>query len=214
LAVFAGAVVLTAPAALGLTGLVGWLALPDALLRALENRYPPTVALAADEVLPYTGVVVLGGAVERQQAAVALLRQHAYLRLLFTGGDGSWWGNGPSEAKQAEAFFTRMGVAAVRTLYERASRTTYENAALGAAVLGEDMTQRWLLITTASHMPRALATFQAVGWNVTPYPVVYRSGSRPRWTDYSLARGALGWQLVLHEIVGMGAFKAVRLASF
>jgi uncharacterized SAM-binding protein YcdF (DUF218 family) len=201
-------------AALGLTGLVGWLALPDALLRALENRSPPMVALVAEELLPYTGVVVLGGAIERQQAAVALLRQHPHLRLLFTGGDGSWWGNGPSEAKQAEAFFTRMGVAAVRTLYERTSRTTYENAALGAAVPGVDMTQRWLLITTASHMPRALATFQAVGWNVTPYPVGFRAVSYTAWTDYSLARGARLWQLVLHEIVGMGAFTAVGLTNF
>jgi uncharacterized SAM-binding protein YcdF (DUF218 family) len=106
-----------------------------------------------------------------------------------------------------------MGVVAGRTLYERESRTTYENAALGAAVPGVDMTQRWLLITTASHMPRALATFRAVGWNVTPYPVAYRSGSRPRWTDYSLARGAARLQLVLHEIVGMGAFTAVGLAN-
>jgi uncharacterized SAM-binding protein YcdF (DUF218 family) len=77
-------------AAFGLTGLVGWLALPDALLRAVENRYPPMVALVAEELLPYTGVVVLGGAVARRQAAVALLRQHLQWRLLFTGGDGSW----------------------------------------------------------------------------------------------------------------------------
>lgn len=201
-------------AALGLTGLVGWLALPDALLRAVENRNPPAAALAAEALLPYTGVVVLGGAVERQQAAVALLRQHPQWRLLFTGGDGSWWEHGPSEAKQAEAFFTRMGVAAGRTLYERASRTTYENAALGAAVPGVDMTQRWRLITTASHMPRALATFQAVGWNVTPYPVDFRAGGYTSWTDYSLARGARRWQLVLHEIVGMVAFTAVGLADF
>lgn len=200
-------------AALGLTGLVGWLALPDALLRALENRYPPTAVLAAGELLPYTGVVVLGGAVERQQVAVALLRQHPHLRLLFTGGDGTLWARGPSEAKQAEAFFTRMGVAAERTLYERASRTTYENAALGAAVPGVDITQRWLLITTASHMPRALAVFQAVGWNVTPYPVAYRIGTRPKWTDYSLARGASRWQLVLHEWAGLAAYAVAGSAA-
>jgi hypothetical protein len=52
--------------------------------------------------------------------------------LLFKGGVGSRRALGASEAKQAEAFFTRMGVAAERTLYERALRTTYENVDSGA----------------------------------------------------------------------------------
>lgn len=164
-------------AAVDLTALVGWLPLPDALVRELENRHPAPAAVAAGQFQPYTGLVVLGGVVERQQLAVALLRQHPHLRLLFTGGDGSWWADGPAEADEAEEFFTHMGVPPERTLYERASRTTYENAAFGAAVPGVDKSQPWLLVTTASHMPRALAIFRAVGWNVTPYPVDDHSGA-------------------------------------
>ena len=199
--------------ALGLTALVGWLPLPGTVLRNLENCHPAPMAVVAGQLQAYTGVVVLGGSKERLKAAVTLLRQHPHLRLLFTGGDGKWWASGPTEADEAEAFFKRLGVPADRVLYERDSRTTYENAVLGAAVPGVDIKQPWLLVTSARHMPRALAVFRAVGWQVAPSPVDYRSVGFSRWTDYSLARGAVRWQLVLHEWMGLAAYSvATRLS--
>ena len=168
---------------------------------------------AAGQLQAYTGVVVLGGSPERLKASVTLLRQHPHLRLLFTGGDGKWWASGPTEADQAEAFYKRMGVSADRLAYERASRTTYENAVLGAAVPGADIKPPWLLLTSARHMPRALAIFKAAGWHAAPYSVDYRSVGSPRWTDYSLARGAVRWQLVLHDGMGLAAYSvATRLS--
>ena len=200
-------------AALGWTALVGWMPLPEALLRELENRYPAPVDVAAGQLQAYTGVVMLGGSLERLKASVALLRQHPHLRLFFTGGDGKWWASGPTEADQAEAFYRRMGVSADRLAYERASRTTYENAVLGAAVPGVFIKQPWLLLTSARHMPRALAVFRAAGWHVVPYPVDYRSMGFSRWSDYSLARGAVRWQLVLHDLMGLAAYSmATRLS--
>ena len=201
-------------ATLGWTALVGWVPLPQALLRELENHHPAPVDVAAGQLQAYTGVVVLGGSPEHLKASVTLLRQHPHLRLLFTGGDGKWWVSGPTEADQAEAFYKRMGVKADRLAYERASRTTYENAVLGAAVQGVDIEQPWLLLTSARHMPRALAVFKAAGWHVAPYPVDYRSLGSSRWTRYSLARGAVRWQLVLHELIGFAAFAAMGLADF
>lgn len=201
-------------AALGWTALVGWLQLPEALLRELENRHPAPVEVAAGQLQAYTGVVVLGESPERLKASVTLLRQHPHLRLLFTGGDGKWWASGPTEADQAEAFYKRMGVPADRLPYERTSRTTYENAVLGAVVPGVDVAQPWLLLTSARHMPRALAVFRAAGWHMAPYPVDYRRVGFSRWSDYSLARGAVRWQLVLHEAMGLAAFAAVGLADF
>lgn len=200
-------------AAFGWTALVGWLPLPEALLRELESRQPAPATVAAGQLQQYKGVVVLGGSTERLKVAVTLLRQHPNLQLLFTGGDGKWWTSGPTEADQAEAFFKRMGVSAERTLYERASRTTHENAVLGAAVPGVDITQPWLLLTSARHMPRAMFIFQTVGWNVTPFPVDYRSTRPGSWTDYSLARGMTRWQLVLHEWLGMVAIPVIAVGA-
>jgi len=210
--------------ALALGLLLGWLPLVDALLRPLENRYPASAEVAAGQLNAFVGVVVLGGALdssyvsrahgqvalngaaERMTAPVALLRQQPHLRLIFTGGEGELWPQGVSEATLAEQFFTSMGVAANRVEYEDKSRTTYENAVFSAALPKVDKTQRWLLLTSAWHMPRSLAAFRAAGWNVSPYPVDYRTGDSTPWTEYSLARGALRWQLLLHEIAGWLAY--------
>jgi uncharacterized SAM-binding protein YcdF (DUF218 family) len=224
-----GAAQRTLLGALGLGLLVGWQPLPDALLRLLEDRYPAPAAVVAGQLQPFVGVVVLGGALEpahvwrgRDQVAlnaaaermtvpVALLHQHPNLRLLFTGGEGELWAHGLSEAARAGVFFTSMGVPTDRVWYEDRSRTTHENAVFSAAMPGVDKTQPWLLLTSAWHMPRALASFRAAGWNVTPYPVDYRTGSSTPWTEYSLAQGALRWQIALHEYFGWLAYRAVGM---
>lgn len=208
--------------------LAGWQPLPDALLRGLEAQHSvPAWATRpnAIEWQRYAGVIVLGGALEpawmragngqvglnsaaeRMTVPVALLQQHPHLRLLFTGGEGALHSTGEAEAVQAELFFTSLGVPAQRTQFEGSSRTTYENASYTARLPGVDTKQPWLLVTSAWHMPRALATFSAAGWNVSAYPVDYRAGTRTPWVEYSLAQSALRWQLALHEWAGWWAYR-------
>jgi uncharacterized SAM-binding protein YcdF (DUF218 family) len=73
-----------------------------------------------------------------------------------------------------------VGIPESRLLFERAATNTCENAVLSAGLEGVDITQPWLLMTSAAHMPRALATFKVVGWNVTAYFA---------WAEYRLR----GW---------------------
>jgi len=91
--------------------------------------------------------------------------------------------------------------------FESRSRTTYENAVFTAALPGVDKRRPWLLVTSAWHMPRALATFRAAGWNVTPYPVDYRTGTRTPWTEYSLVDSLRRWGIALHEWAGLLAYR-------
>lgn len=219
--------------ALALLVLLGWWPLPDALLRALEVQSPApawTASPDAPEWQGYAGIVVLGGALEpswvragngqvalnggaeRMTVPVVLMRQHPQLRLLFTGGEGALNTTGEPEAVQAREFFESMGVPAQRMQFEAASRTTYENAVLSAMLPDVDKKRPWLLVTSARHMPRALAAFRATGWNVTPYPVDYRTGTRTPWTQYSLAKSLWRWQIGLHEWVGLLAYRVAGRA--
>ena len=209
--------------ALAVLLLQGWEPLPEAVLRQLEAQYPEP---AAERRLgQYAGIVVLGGALEsariwqshgqvpmndaaeRMTVPISLLRQEPHLRLLFTGGEGNLLAEGTSEAALAKAFFDSMGVPPQQVVYESASRTTYENAVFSAALPGVDPRQPWLLLTSAFHMPRSVATFRKAGWNVTPYPVDFRTGDSTAWTQYSLWLGAEKWQLVLHELAGLLAYR-------
>lgn len=209
--------------AIALLLLIGWEPLPDALLRRLEARYPALPATA--DLKAYVGVVVLGGALEpayvwthpgtsalndaaeRMTEVLPLLRRQPGLRVLFTGGEGELFGGSLSEATRAEQFFTSQGIPAQQLLYESASRTTYENALLGKTVPGVDPAQPWLLLTSAWHMPRAMASFRKTGWNVTPCPVDFRTGQQTPWTQYSMDKGARKWKLALHEWLGLLAYR-------
>ena len=210
-------------AALGVLLLQGWEPLPEALLRQLEAQYPEPAPKSS--LQQYAGIVLLGGALEpayvwqghqqpalndaaeRMTVPIALLQQNPQLRLLFTGGEGELLTQGLSEAARAKIFFDSMGVAPHRVLYESASHTTYENAVLSASMPGVNPSQPWLLLTSAWHMPRAMATFRQAGWNVTAYPVDYRTGRETPWTQYSLAGGAHKWHTALHELVGLLAYR-------
>jgi uncharacterized SAM-binding protein YcdF (DUF218 family) len=206
-------------------GLLGFEAWPHALLRALENRYPvPT----AEAVGRHVGVIVLGGATEhpgihqahgqvplgeaaeRMSVPVGLLRQHPKLQLVFSGGEGRLLATGVSEAELAKAFYQQQGVDMGRLVLEGGSRTTRENARQVAALLGERCHQPWLLVTSAWHLARSVPEFEAVGCQVTPYPVDFRTGDTTPWSEYSLARSLLLWQTALHEWLGLVVYRLSR----
>lgn len=209
-------------AGLAVLGLLGFRAIPDALLRPLENRYPVPGAQALDR---HVGIIVLGGAfehaesfeahaqvplnaaAERLTVPLALLRSHAQWPLLFTGGEGTLLKTGIKETALAAAFYEEQGIDASRIWLEDQARTTRENAQRTAAMLGQRCTEPWLLVTSAWHMPRAMQEFDAVGCNVTPYPVDFRTGNSTAWTEYSLAFSLVRWQTALHEWVGMAAYR-------
>ena len=201
--------------------LAGWAPLPDALLRHLERQYPDPPSLPVQQ---YAGVVVLGGAlesgyvgegtdepqvngaVERMTTVLPLLRQAPDLAVVFTGGEGEYFGSGPSEAERARRFFVQLGLDPQRIRLENQSRNTYENAVFTARLSGVDPHKPWILITSASHMPRALAVFRKQGWNVTPYSVDFRAGLATPWTTYSLGEFEK-WHVALHEFIGILAYR-------
>lgn len=206
-------------AALGLT------AIPDTLLRQLENRHPvPT----PQEVARHVGLIVLGGATghpdlflgrgqvplgeaaERMSVPVGLMRQHTKLKLVFSGGEGRLIATGTTEAELARAFYEEQGVDMTRVSLESNSRNTRENAIQVAKLLGDQCRQPWLLVTSASHMVRSVEEFEAVGCNVTAYPVDFRTSDRWDWTDYSLVGSLDKWQTALHEWLGIVVYRFTR----
>lgn len=212
---------------LGLTvlGLLGFEALPHAFLRPLENRYPVPSAAVVEQ---HVGLVVLGGATqhprsyqahaqvplgeaaERMSVPVGLLRQHPKLALVFSGGEGRLLVTGVTEAELARVFYQEQGVDLARVTLEAGSRNTRENARQVAALLGARCQAPWLLVTSAWHMPRAVAEFESVGCRVTPYPVDFRTGVSTAWSDYALARSLVQWQTALHEWLGLAVYALTR----
>src|SRR4030067_3176381 len=111
--------------------------------------------------------------------AALLAQLYPEAKIVFSGGDAGILHRPGNEAEGAEPLLTALGVAHDRLILEAKSRDTYENAAF----LKEELTrlgelgpgERWLLITSAYHMPRAMGAFRAAGFDVEPWPVDYRT---------------------------------------
>lgn len=206
-------------------GLLGFQAIPDALLRPLENRYPIP---AAESINRHVGIIVLGGATnhpdsfvahgqvplgeaaERMTVPVGLLRQHPKMELVFSGGEGRLVATGVTESELARAFYQEQGVNMAQVRLEGGSRNTRENAQQVAKLLGDRCKSPWLLVTSAWHMPRSMAEFEAVGCNVTAYPVDFRTGDSTSLSEYSMAHSLLRWQVALHEWLGLLVYGVTR----
>jgi uncharacterized SAM-binding protein YcdF (DUF218 family) len=156
------------------------------------------------------GQVPLGDAAERMTLPIGLMRKHPNFELIFSGGEGRLLPTGTTEAELAKAFYEEQGVDMRRVTLESKARTTRENAIRVAELLGERCKQPWLLVTSAWHMPRSMAEFQAVGCNVTAYPVDFRTGEETSWTEYSMASSLMAWQTALHELLGIFVYKVTR----
>jgi uncharacterized SAM-binding protein YcdF (DUF218 family) len=208
--------------ALAVLLLAGWLYPAHAVLKALEDRYPPVPPQAP--LAGYAGVVVLGGAVdsseayevpgriglnahaERMVVAAQLARQHPHLKVIFTGGEGELVKKRFTEADRAQRVFEALGLPPGRVLYEADSRTTHENAVFTARMPGVDARQPWLLLTTAAHMPRSMAVYRKAGWNVTAYPVDYQTKPELDPWAFSYRNSGYAWHYALHETIGYAAY--------
>jgi uncharacterized SAM-binding protein YcdF (DUF218 family) len=115
-----------------------------------------------------------------------------------------------TESELAKVFFEQQGLDMARVRLEDGSRNTRENAQQVAKMLGDRCLQPWLLVTSAWHMPRSMAEFEALGCNVTPYPVDFRTGDATSLSEYALAPSLLRWQTALHERLGLFVYGMTR----
>ena len=159
----------------------------DGLLRQLESQYA-AVPLAA--VQPADAIVVLSGifgppveegilpnvsgSVERLEGGIRLFQQGSGQWLVFTGGRIPWDPRRTLEGERLRAEAIRRGVPAAKILVSREVGDTADEAQAIAELARERGWKRITLVTSASHMPRAMRLFRWAGVPVLPFPVDYQ----------------------------------------
>src|ERR1043165_6703312 len=160
----------------------------NAIILPLEERFPPydgargaptgviSLGGALDTVVSEPrGEVALNEAAERMTAIAELARRFPDARIVFSGGSGRLIYDAATEASLAARLFESFGIAKDRILLEDKSRDTDENARFTKELVQPKPGERWLLVTSAHHMPRAVGLFRAEGFPVEAYPVDYRT---------------------------------------
>lgn len=191
--------------------------LGNLLLIPLEERFPR----ASDDPAP-TGFIVLGGSFDTVVAAsrgeitltkaagrlteiAELARRWPQARIVFSGGSGAMLFDGATEADLAARLLQSFGVDPERILLEDRSRNTIENARFTRELIDPRPGDRWLLVTSAYHMPRSMGCFRAVGLPVEAWPVDFRTrGSEDALRPFrSVSAGLSRVDVAVREWVGL-----------
>jgi uncharacterized SAM-binding protein YcdF (DUF218 family) len=166
------------------------------LIGSLESWYHHPQLTPSDR---FDAIVVLGGGLDekgslrpavelssysrnRTTCGVDLFQQGYATMLVLTGGDARVFGTGPKEAVEMKRWAVRLGVPESATMIDTEARNTYENATGTKRLLGPASI---LLVSSASHLPRAVPVFTKQGFHVTPAPCDYVAQNLPResWDD-------------------------------
>ncbi len=134
----------------------------------------------------------------------ATLAKQTGLPLAFSSGT-SWAAteSNDSEAAAAARWLQQLGLPPPRWL-DAQSRDTAGNAQATAALLKKDGISRIALVTTASHMPRALKEFERTELKALPAPTQFLEPEQSMGLDwFPSGRGLRHTRQVLHEILGL-----------
>lgn len=195
----------------------------ERLLNPLERMYDITLPKDAELA---DAIVVLGGTVgvrrpprvipELQEGGQRLIHAsrlyHASRAplVVLSGGNLTRDDSYEKESAAAADIMVELGVPRAALATETRSRNTYENAVETARLLRDKGLRRVLLVTSASHMPRAMAVFRSQGIDCVAQPthIISVQSSKPsllRWlpnTEFLLQS-----QWAIKEYIGFFVYR-------
>lgn len=144
---------------------------------------------------------------DRVLHTIELYRRGKVNKILVSGGSGAFnqKKSEPRECELVQHTLLAFGVKPKDILLEDQSRNTYENAQFTANLLNDKgVTEPVVLVTSAFHLPRAIACFKKAGIEVEPVAVdFYSNHVDASITDFIPREGALAnWGILIHEIIG------------
>lgn len=205
-----------------LLALAAFSPLGNLLIYPLESRF---AAWDPSRGAP-DGIIVLGGSVnadlsaahrmpvvshaaDRMLAPAELARRYPNARVVFTGGSANLVSTEAKEADYSAPILESLGIAKERLILERDSRNTWENAIFTKQLVTPKPGERWLLVTSAFHMPRSMGIFRKAGFDVEAYPVDWRMGGRAQLFAFNRngADGLGKTDVAVREWIGLLAYR-------
>ncbi|MFD1773032.1 YdcF family protein [Paenibacillus rhizophilus] len=158
----------------------------DPLMRTLESKYAPPAEVQGDCLVVLGGGATqgtpdvdgegnLGGSAANRLITAVRLHHLTGLPVLFSGGQV--FADSGNEGDIARRQLIGLGVDEQNILIENRSLNTEQNAEYTVELLKEQGLSRPVLVTSAFHMPRAVAEFRRAGMEVQPYPTDYHASA-------------------------------------
>ena len=199
-------------------------AIANRLAAPLERAHPPAplgslasadavllLGGAMKPVLPPREFAEVGEAADRVLHAARLFAAGKARFVLVSAGRLPWQTHGAPEAIAIEELLRALGVPPEAIVREEASASTYENCVRSREILRAREARDVILVTSALHMRRALATCRSAGIAVRPAPTDYQvvdEGPSVALDFLPDPDALLLSHLVLHEWIGFEVYAA------
>ena len=196
-----------------------FLPISESLVFSLEAKYPvPTEIPRVGAVVVFGGGFLgfnqktnqyeYSGAFDRLGEALRLVRAHQIKYLVFTGVTPDLNPNFLSEANSVERFANQWGIRPEQIRIDDKAVNTFENGMFSKKILEDLGVNDFLLITSASHMARAVGVLRHIGLNPQAYPVDHQVSERDlgKLKQFGLGKWLL-LKIYLHEVVGYFYYK-------
>ncbi|WP_345974296.1 ElyC/SanA/YdcF family protein [Sulfurimonas sp. HSL3-7] len=190
--------------------LLSYAPVSDLLLKPLERQYPALIETPvnvdyilvlgsghnSDKALPITSQVTTT-ALTRLSEGIRHYNRLADVKLVVSGYGGQDPYNHASMQKKAAR---ALGVESDDIIMLETPKDTYEEAVAMKKMAGE---KPFILVTSASHMPRAFKIFKAQGLNPIAAPTGYQVRGESEWLQMPNGRSLRGSDLAFHEYLGL-----------
>lgn len=143
---------------------------------------------------------------DRMLQTLKLFYAHAFDTLIISGGGATALRDDLQEARVLKAYLKSINFPLEKVIIEDQSRNTHESAVILANTIGK---RKILLISSASHLPRASKVFQKQGFLVTPYPTTFFTNDQMIAPSMFIpsADAFFKWHILFKEWMGLLAYK-------
>ena len=157
------------------------------------------------------GGLAVNESAERITEGLRLALKHPEAKVIFTGGVGGLLSKDVEATGPVAQFLKDTGIAPDRIVLEGRSRNTYENAVFTRDIVQPKPGDRWYLVTSAYHMPRSIGLFRKAGFDVTAYPVDFRTRGPEDMTRMfeRISGGLMRTDLGANEWIGLLAYRTL-----
>ena len=200
--------------------------IPEFLVKNLEDKF----SYREETFLKLEGIIVLGGSTgsgkiakerndislgpgaERVFKGLQFLQQQPQGTVIFTGFSAILFHEGLSEAEITKKLIKALKVDSKKMFFEELSQNTYENAFYTRKFIDDLKIKKWGIVTSATHMKRAIATFEKQHPEIVfePIPVDFQTANSIYWSPGNMQGSINLWRIYIHETVGYWVYKLTR----
>ncbi len=159
--------------------------------------------------------ISLNGSAERLTESIELIKKYPKAKVFFAGGTAeSIQYPDLSHSYVAKKFYESLDVNTKNIFFDKKSRNTYENIVFAKKKFNPNINEKWILITSAFHLKRAISVGEKLGWELIPYATDYKQPKKFKWELSFDFFGNLGkLQNSSHEWIGIISYYLMGRSS-